>query len=259
MTTSFDEYFENVGLEQLFKKLGAANSETLAKAVQHFTVKEAEKRDKIVLGYFGEEGVNRIVEAVTEKLLSAPSLRKGSNVLDVGAGSGFFTTKIAKKINNKIPNVKFYAMDATPAMPMSLAKKEQHIIPFLGIAENIEASAKEAATYVAIPEKFDAAISTLMLHHSAKPEKVFESISKVLTDNGKAVILDLCKHKFAEFKTEMEDVHLGFKPEDIRKKTAKYFSKVTIEKMPGIGCTCSGRSAEIFVATMQKQGLNTVV
>jgi len=92
-----------------------------------------------------------------------------------------------------------------------------------------------------------------MLHHSAKPEKVFESISKVLTDNGKAVILDLCEHKFAEFKTEMEDVHLGFKLEDIRKKATNYFSKVTIEKMPGIGCTCSGRSAEIFVATMRNK------
>src|SRR3972149_631755 len=187
MTTSFDEYVKNIDLEQLFKKLGAANPETLAKTVQHFTAKEAKKRDKIVLGYFGEEGVNRIVEAITEKLLSVPSLRKGSSVLDVGAGSGFFTAKIAKKINNKIPNVKFYAMDATPAMLISLAKKEQHITPFLGIAE-----------------KFDAAFSTLMLHHSVKPEKVFESISKILANNGKAVILDLCEHKFVEFKTEME-------------------------------------------------------
>src|SRR3990170_3766086 len=217
MATSFDEYVKNVGLEQLFKKLGSANPETLAKTVQHFTVKEAEKRDKIVLGYFGEEGVNRIVEAVTEKLLSAPSLRTGSSVLDVGAGSGFFTARIAEKI----PDAEFYA--------------------------------KDAATYAEIPEKFDAAFSTLMLHHSAKPEKVFESISKILTDNGKAVILDLCEHKFAEFKTEMEDVHLGFKLEDIRKKATKYFSKVTIEKMAGIGCTCSGRSAEIFVATMRNK------
>ena len=77
MATSFDEYVKNVDLGQLFKKLGAANPETLAKAVQHFTAKEAQKRDKIVLGYFGEEGVNRIVEAVAEKLFSAPSLRKG--------------------------------------------------------------------------------------------------------------------------------------------------------------------------------------
>src|SRR4030066_164662 len=153
MGISFDEYVKNVDLEQLFEKFGAANPETLAKTVQHFTVKEAKKRDKIVLGYFGEEGVNRIVEAVTEKLLSSPSLRTGSSVLDVGAGSEFFTAKIARRINNKISSVKFYAMDATPAMLISLAKKEQHVTPFLGIAENIQASAKEAATYAEIPEK----------------------------------------------------------------------------------------------------------
>src|SRR4030067_2035330 len=143
MATCFDEYVKNVGLEQLFKKLGAANPEILAKAVQHFTAKEAEKRDKIVLGYFGEDGVNRIVEAVTEKLFSAPSLRKCSSLLDVGAGSGFFTAKIAKKIDSKIPNVKFFAMDATPAMLISLAKKEQHVTPFLGIAENTQARATQ--------------------------------------------------------------------------------------------------------------------
>src|SRR3990170_4073206 len=75
MTTSFEEYIQSVDLEKLFKKLAAANPETLAETVTHFTTKEAKKRDKIVLCYFGENGVNRIVEAITERLLSAPKLR----------------------------------------------------------------------------------------------------------------------------------------------------------------------------------------
>ena len=253
------EYVKNLDLEQLFNKLGAANPETLAKGVKHFTTKEANKRDAIVLGYFGENGVNRIVEAITERLLSFPSLRKGSKVLDVGAGSGFFTAKIAEKIRNKIPSVAFYAMDATPAMLLALEKKKVGITPFLGVAENIEASIKEARAYAEIPDKFDAVFSTLMLHHSTKPEKVFESIKKVLEKNGKAVILDLCEHKFAEFKTEMGDVHLGFKLDDVRKMAKAYFSEVEIEKMPGIGCSCSGRSAEIFVVSMRNTGLESVI
>ena len=246
MVISFEDYVKNVDLSELFKKLGAANPETLAKTVEHFTVKEARKRGKIVLGYFGEEGVKRIVEAITERL-QTPQLRKGSKVLDVGAGSGFFTAKIAERI----PNAKFYAMDATPAMLLALAKKNLGITPFLGIAENIEASITEAKAYAEIPLKFDAAFSTLMLHHSVEPEKVFASIKNVLTKNGKAVILDLCEHRFTEFKTEMEDVHLGFKLDYIRKTAKRHFSHVEIVKMPGIGCSCSGRSAEIFVATMQ--------
>ena len=173
--------------------------------------------------------------------------------MDVGAGSGFFTAKIAEKIRQKVPNVKFCAMDATPAMLLSLAKKKLGITPFLGIAENIEASTKEAKAYAEIPDKYDAAFSTLMLHHSVKPEKVFESIKNILKKDGKAVILDLCQHKFTEFKTEMGDIHLGFDIHDIRKMAKTQFSRVDVWKMPGIGCSCSGRSAEIFIATMQNK------
>ena len=251
MPISFAEYARKLNLEQLFKKLAASDAETLAKGVEHFTTKEAEKRDRIVLGYFGEKGVNRIVEAITERLLSYPFLLTNSKVLDVGAGSGFFTTKIAERIRNKIANVVFYAMDATPAMLLALEKKKLNIKPFLGVAENIEASIKEAGAYAEIPDRFDAVFSTLMLHHSVKPEKVFESIKKILAKSGKAIVLDLCEHEFEEFKTEMGDVHLGFKLDDVRKMAKAHFSEVEIEKMPGIGCSCSGRSAEIFVASMR--------
>ena len=256
---SFAEYASKVNLAELFQKLRASKPETLAKTVEHFTTKEAQKRDKIVLGYFGEEGVNRIVEAITEKLLAEPALGKGSKVLDVGAGSGFFTARIAERVKRKVPDAEFYAMDATPAMLIALTKKNPNITPFIGIAENIHASINEAQIYARIPNEFDAAFSTLMLHHSVKPEKIFTRISNVLTSNGKAVILDLCKHKFTEFKTEMEDVHLGFDIHKIRDVAKKHFKRVDIWKMPGIGCTCSGRSAEIFVATMRKPTSKTVL
>jgi ubiquinone/menaquinone biosynthesis C-methylase UbiE len=256
---SLAEYVKNLDLETLFKKLGAANPETIARAVKHFTAKEADKRDSIVLGYFGEKGVDRIVEAITERLLSLPSLRAGSKVLDVGAGSGFFTFKIAEKIRSKIPSVAFYAMDATPAMLLALEKKKADITPFLGMAENVEASAKEARAYAEIPQKFDAVFSTLMLHHSTEPEKVFESIKKVLKKDAQAVIIDLCEHKFEEFRTEMGDVHLGFRLDDIRKMAKTHFSKVEVEKMPGIDCSCSGRSAELFIVSMRNTRVEEVI
>ena len=222
--------------------------------MEHFTSKEADKRDAIVLGYFGETGVNRIVEAIANRLLSPPTFRTSSKVLDVGAGSGSFTIKIAERIRNRIPKVAFYAMDATPAMLLTLQKKNAEITPFLGTAENIEASIKEAKAYAEIPLKFDAVFSTLMLHHSIKPEKVFENIKKVLKKNGRAIILDLCEHKFEEFKTEMNDVHLGFKLENVRSMAEKHFTQVLIEKIPGINCSHSGRSAEVFVVSMRNTG-----
>jgi SAM-dependent methyltransferase len=255
----FAEYVKSLDLETLFKRLGAANPETIARAVQHFTAKEADKRDSIVLGYFGEKGIDRIVEAITERLLSLPSLRTSSKVLDVGAGSGFFTAKIAEKIRNKIPSAAFYAMDATPAMLLALEKKKAGITPFLGVAENVTASVKEARAYAEIPQKFDAVFSTLMLHHSTEPGKVFESIKKVLKKDGQAVIIDLCEHKFEEFRREMGDVHLGFKVDDVRKMAKAHFSEVEVDKMPGISCSCSGRSAELFIVSMRNTRLEEVI
>lgn len=251
ISTSLEKYLKNLQLEQLFRKLGASNPEILAKEIEHFTTKEAEKRDKIVINYFGENGVNQIVSTITKILLVSPKLPAKAKVLDVGAGSGFFTVKIAEKLHAEFPTVSLYAMDLTPAMLLSLAKKKGNITPFIGIAENIESSIKEAKKFFNIPYKFDAIFSTLMLHHSTQPEKVFKSLKQALKSKGKAMVVDLCEHGFQEFKTEMGDVHLGFKPENIYKVARKYFSEVKVEKLPGICCECSGRSARIFVATMQ--------
>jgi len=223
----------------------------LTEEIKHFTTKEAEKRDKIVIEYFGETGVNRIVNTITELLLTPPRPPINAKVLDVGAGSGLFTIKIADKIRAKLPKSSLYAMDLTPAMLLSLAKKKANIVPFIGIAENVKGSIKEARKFFNIPYKFDAIFSTLMLHHSTQPENVFKSLKEALKKKGKAIVIDLCEHSFEEFKTEMGDVHLGFEPHNISEIARKHFSQVKVEKIPGICCECSGRSAEIFVAFMR--------
>jgi ubiquinone/menaquinone biosynthesis C-methylase UbiE len=246
-------YLRELQLEKLFNELGVSNPRILAKTVRHFTTEEAEKRDEIVVSYFGRCGVNQIVEEITKFLLAPPRLSADAEVLDVGAGSGFFTVKVAEKIRARLPRVEFSAMDLTPAMLLSLAEKKAKITSFIGVAENIRGSIERARSFFKIPNKFDAVFSTLMLHHSIEPEKVFESLRTVLKRNGKVAVIDLCEHSFEEFRTEMGDVHLGFKPESVRSMAQKYFSRVNVEKMPGICCKSSGRSAEIFVATMRNR------
>ncbi|MCS7138987.1 MAG: class I SAM-dependent methyltransferase [Crenarchaeota archaeon] len=248
---SFEEYLNQLKLNQLFEKLGISDSELLAKEVEYFTREEAEKRDRIVVNYFGKEGVNRIVNKIIELLFAPPELPPDASLLDVGAGTGFFTVKIAEKVKAMLPEARFYAMDITPAMLLSLFKKNTDVKPFVGVAEKIEESVKEARAHIDIPLKFDVVFSILMLHHIAQPEKVFESIKKVLKRDGKAIVIDLCEHSFEEFREEMGDIHLGFNPEEVYKMVRKTFSNVEVNVMPGIRCECSRRSAELFVAYMQ--------
>ena len=248
---TIEEYFKDFNLKDLLVELGAQNVDFLVKEVNHFTEKEAIKRDEITLNYFGEEGVERIVNSVSAKLNSMRKPRRTTDILDIGAGSGFFTTRIASKLQRTLPHVLFYAMDATPAMLLALARKKQQVIPFFGIAENISGNIEKAQEYAAIPKLFDALFSTLMLHHCPHIDRIFKSVRQVLKPRGKTVIIDLCTHSFIEFREEMGDVHLGFDPEQIERAAGKFFSEVTVEKLPGIHCSSSGRSAELFVATLK--------
>jgi SAM-dependent methyltransferase len=244
------DYLKAVHLPDLLTELGARNAEFLAKEIRHFTEKEAKKRDKIVLSYFGEKGIKRIVDSALTRLNSSPKLKQTARILDVGAGSGFFTARIASKLKKLLPHASFYAMDATPAMLLALMKKKE-ITPFFGIAENIAGSIRKARGYAKIPNQFDAVFSTLMLHHCTDIGRVFRSVQQVLKSAGKAVIVDMCTHSFTEFKDEMGDVHLGFDPEQIEKTAEKVFPSVTVEKLPGICCSSSGRCVELFVATLR--------
>jgi SAM-dependent methyltransferase len=233
------------------EQLQVSNVETLLEAIEHFTQKEAEKRDKILLGYFGEAGINRIVESICSHLLMPPKLKSDAQILDAGAGSGLFTTRIARSLRKTLPKTSFYAMDITAAMLKMLAKKDSDIVAFLGVAENIVQSARLASNHLSIPVKFDAVYSTLMLHHCLNVETVFKSIRNALETPGKAVAIDLKEHAFIEFREEMGDIHLGFKLEYIEELAKEFFTKVSIEKLPGICCSSSGRSAELFVAYMR--------
>ena len=146
-TMDLERYLDAQELGRLFKKLGAINPRKLVEEVQYFSSKEAEKRDTIVQDYLGKAGINRIVNTVAAHLLAEPALSSDAKILDAGAGTGSFTTKIAKKVSAKLPDASFYAMDITPAMLLVLQEKHKKITPFLGLAENIESSLKLAEKF----------------------------------------------------------------------------------------------------------------
>lgn len=249
-TSRLDRYFETADLRRLLTELGAQNIDLTVKEIEHFTEKEGAKRDKIVLDYFGEAGVKQMVDAIVTQLTLPPKPKTNALILDVGAGSGFFTIRVASELKKQLPNALFYAMDATPALLRAVTKTDI-ITPFFGIAENIQGSINKAKQYADVPEQFDAVFSTLMLHHCPDIDRVFQSVREVLKPTGKAVIIDMCTHSFTEFREEMGDLHLGFDPNEIREAARKSFSKASVKKLPGICCESSGRCAELFIATMR--------
>jgi len=247
---TLQSYLESVDIKELLEKLQVSNVKTLLEEIEHFTKKEAEKRDKILMSYFGEDSINLIVDSTCNRLLSIPKLREEAEILDVGAGAGLFTIRVARKLRSKLPKAAFYAMDVTPIMLKMLTRKTSEVQPFLGVAENITKSAKLARKRLRVPEKFDAMFSTLMLHHCISVEKVFQSMREALKTHGKVVVVDLCKHPFEEFRKEMGDIHLGFEPKQIKKVAKRLFTEASVEKLPGICCSSSGRRAELFIAYM---------
>ena len=162
---------------------------------------------------------------------------------------GLFTIRVIEASYEHVPKVTFYAMDITSAMLKIISRKSDKIIPILGLAENITKSIEYASKFIEVPKKFDAIFSILTLHHCLSVERVFESIKNALKSSGKAVIVDLCEHPFDEFREEIGDIYLGFNLSFIKEMAEKFFSSVHIERMPGIQCECSGRSAELFIDT----------
>jgi len=256
----FEHYLQKADFRNFLTKLDSPCIEMLIKNIEYFTEKEAEKRDEIVKGYFGEVGITTIVNEVTKNL---KKMGKWSAVLDVGAGTGFFTVKLAEKLADR--DMDFYALDSTPAMLAVLVKKlskleNASITPLLGIAEQItESLTMPQKVYkplgITLPASFDAIISILTLHHCMNPLEVFNSMKKAIKCEGKLILVDLCRHDFKEFREKMGDVHLGFELDYIKSELGKIFSVKKVEKMPS-GCKCeeSGRSADLFIAVAENLG-----
>jgi SAM-dependent methyltransferase len=101
-----------------------------------------------------------------------------------------------------------------------------------------------------VPERLDAMLSTLMLHHCPGVEKVFRGMREALRAHGKTVVVDPCKHTFQGFREEMGGIHFGFEPEQMEKVSQKSFTEASVEKLLGICCSSSGRCTELFIACM---------
>jgi len=232
MIPSIDE------VKEFLKKLGfdEKSARELVEQIEYFET-EAPERDDIVRDYLRDECIERLVEEIAREVLRLG--RKEVRILDVAAGSGFFTERVKKRLESMGVLTEVYGLDITPSMLKRL--KEKGITPVWGVAERIGDSIRIANDHYGldVPEKFDVVVSTLAFHHFLNPEAVLGSMRDVLVEDGKVVIIDVLKHRHDEFRETLKDTHLGFSIEEMREMGLRVFKNAEVRPL-GLHCEVDG-------------------
>ncbi|MFN5813680.1 MAG: class I SAM-dependent methyltransferase [Bacteroidota bacterium] len=145
-----------------------------------------------VMSHFGIEWLERPereFEENTTTLIKNLQLQPGMNVADIGAGSGYHSRLISKKIGKG----KVYAVDVEPIMLVYLKQRIaqenlQNIVPVLGTISS-----------VSLPnESVDMMLLVDVYHEFSHPYEMVQSMFNALKPNGKLVLV--------EFRAEDESV-----------------------------------------------------
>ena len=115
-----------------------------------------------------------------EEILDALHLKRNSLVADLGAGTGYFSVRIAKRI----PEGKIFAIDIEPDMVRYLgarARREQ-LINLVPVQASVDA--------VNLPEPVDVALVVDTYHHVGNRTQYFAKLKSTLRPGGRLVIVD---------------------------------------------------------------------
>jgi ubiquinone/menaquinone biosynthesis C-methylase UbiE len=147
-------------------------------------------------------------EEAPEAALDAIGIEKGMNVADIGAGTGYFSIRIARRVG---PTGKVYANDIQSEMLDRLREKSDHE----GIT-NIETVLGSEADPKLPAGKMDLVILVDVYHEFSQPQAMLHKIRASLKPDGRLILLEYRKedptipirpdHKMSipEVKTEVE-------------------------------------------------------
>ena len=148
----------------------------------------------------------RDVWQMPDKVIAALHLKPGQSVADIGAGTGYFTVRLARAE----PGAKVYGVDIEPSMvgyTRDRAAKEG-----LKNVAAVQASADSAN----LPEPVDVVLVVDTYHHIGEREKYFRKLAKSLKAGGRVAIID--------FKVDAPDgppKEFRFSPEQVKAEMAK--------------------------------------
>ncbi|MEO0445369.1 MAG: methyltransferase domain-containing protein [Verrucomicrobiota bacterium] len=202
----------------------SAENESVMAEESAYEYREA-SRDGIGKFYFGRE-ISKVVghgairwlerpereqEELPAEVVRNMDLQSADVVADIGAGSGYFTLRVAKKV----PEGRVYAVDIQQEMLNFIqlraqAEKLRNVVPHLGSIEDVK-----------LPEdEVDLAFLVDAYHEFSHPREMMESIVRSLKPQGRVIFLEyrgedpevpikpLHKMTQAQVKTEMEAIGL---------------------------------------------------
>lgn len=136
-----------------------------------------------VMGYQGAawlERENREKEERTDILIQSLNLKPGMTVADIGAGTGYFSRKMATRVGN---TGMVYAVDVQPEMLGKLkfaAKSHANIKPVLSTETDVMLPANS----------LDLVIMVDVYHELAYPYELMQSVLSALKPNGRLVLVE---------------------------------------------------------------------
>lgn len=163
----------------------------------HYATKPTADRDGIGKVYFGREIAKvmghqaagwlerptRQEEERTDLLLEALDLKPGMVVADVGAGSGYFSWRMAQKV---APDGKIFATDIQPEMlellmaQMKRRKVDQIVVPVLGTVQDPKLPAGST----------DLILLVDVYHELDFPYEMAEAMVRALKPGGRLVLVE---------------------------------------------------------------------
>ena len=131
------------------------------------------------------ERPEREAEEEPSRAIEALGLRAGMTVADIGAGSGYYTVRMARKVG---PEGKVYATDIQVGMLsllMRRAKQEQipNIVPVLGAVDDPKLP----------PGSLDLALMVDVYHELSAPQAFVRRLREALKPDGRLVLIEFRK------------------------------------------------------------------
>ena len=147
------------------------------------------------------------------RVIEALELKRGQIVADIGAGTGYFSVRLAK--SEAAPRV--YAVDIEPSMVSYLQDRaaREHLSNIVAV--------QAAADNPNLPEPVDLVLIVDTYHHIGSREAYFRHLRKMLKPGGRVAIID-----FKPDSPEGPPKEFRFTPEQVKSEMAKAGYSLTV-------------------------------